>query len=208
MPTLLLQRAICWRCRSPEVKSRPAHLWFSHVPFDSCTGSSLKASQKPLQRKQLLATAPAKWQVSVLGRAHSSLKLSFQVLWLSAHPSTGNKACAFPFYFANITEDTLAKGKRKEPLSSVEMYLFFPPPFFSPHTKKITGAQGHTRTRISSNVNNINSHHICELPRHFFDYTLLQPPDFLQEVTYPSPPADSGCIRSLVVGSPKHTRAQ
>lgn len=170
------------------MKSRPAHLWFSHVPFDSCTGSSLKASQKPLQRKQLLATAPAKWQVSVLGRAHGSLKLSFQVLWLSAHPSTGNKACAFPFYFANITEDTLAEGKRKEPLSSVEMYLFFPPPFFSPHTKKITGAQGHTRTRISSNVNNINSHHICELPRHFFDYTLLQPPDFLQEVTYPSPP--------------------
>lgn len=51
-------------------------------PIDSCTCSSLKALQKPLQRKQLLTTAPDKWKVSVLGRAHSSLKLSSQVLWL------------------------------------------------------------------------------------------------------------------------------
>lgn len=62
----------------------------------------------------------------MLGRAHSSLKLSSQVLWLSAHSSMGNKACAFSFYFANVTEDILAKGKRKKPLSSsVEISFFF-----------------------------------------------------------------------------------
>lgn len=59
-------------------------------------------------------------------RSRLSLELSFQAFWLPAHLPVKNKAPGFAFCFANITTDTLAKGKRTEPLlSSVEIVLSF-----------------------------------------------------------------------------------
>lgn len=104
------------------------------LAYDFCTGNSLKALQKALQRKQLHQQPQTRGKSLCWGgRGHWQFGAFFTSLWLSAHLSMKKKACIwcslffFFFYFANIIIDTL-KARENNLFSSTEVVcLFFSP---------------------------------------------------------------------------------